>query len=95
MNFEEPIRYLNELAGRNFDWTNKSTQRLLNGRYREKRTLEDIKKTIGYMCGQWMNTKMEKYLRPSTLFNIRNFENYYQEAIHIGNENKVKGFKEL
>jgi len=92
--YEEPIRYLNELTGRNFDPSNKSTQRLLSGRYREGKTLENIKKMIEYKCNQWLGTKWEEYLRPSTLFNATNFENYYQQAIHI-NKNKIGGFKEL
>lgn len=92
--YEEPIRYLNELTGRNFDWTKECHQKFLRARYREGRTLADIKKVIHYKYQQWIGTNWEEYLRPSTLFNATKFENYYPQAIHI-NKNKIGGFKEL
>ena len=95
-NYEEPIRYLNELTGRNFDWKNKSTQRLLNGRYNEGRTLEDIKEVIKFMCTKWVGTKWEEFLRPSTLFNATRFENYINEVNFADMKNdKIGGFREL
>ena len=96
MNYDEPIRYLNELTGRNFDWTNKSTQRLLSGRYNEGRTLEDIKRLIEWKVEDWLDTIMGKYLRPSTLFSLKNFENYINEVDFADMKNdKIGGFKTL
>jgi uncharacterized phage protein (TIGR02220 family) len=96
MNYQEPIRLLNELTERNFDWKNKSTQRLLSGRYNEGRTLEDIKRVIEWKVEDWSNTIMEKYLRPSTLFNLGNFENYINEVNFADMKNdKIKEFKTL
>ena len=96
MNFEEPIRYLNKLTKRNFDWTKECHQRFLRARYKEGHTLEEIKKVIEWKVENWLNTPREKYLRPSTLFRPANFGNYYQEMIYSKkNANKIQGFKEL
>lgn len=75
-----PITYLNQKTNRNFDPNNKSNQRLIRARYNEGRTLEDFKKVIDKKVAKWLNDeKMMIYLRPSTLFNQTNFENYLNE----------------
>ena len=96
MNYEEPIRFLNELTGRNFDWTKECHQRFLRARYKEGHTLEEIKKVIEWKCENWLNTPSEKYLRPSTLFRPSNFENYINEVNFADMRNdKIRGFKSL
>lgn len=93
--YQEPIRFLNKLTGRNFDWTKECHQRFLRARYNEGRTLEQIKRVIEVKCNQWKGTKMAMYLRPSTLLNRTKFENYYQEVDYVLYENKIGGFKTL
>ena len=95
-NYEEPVRYLNELTGRNFDWTKECHQKHLRARYKEGHTLEDIKRVIEWKCEEWLFTTMEKYLRPETLFNASKFESYINEVDLADMKNdKIGGFKEL
>lgn len=76
-----PIEYLNQKAKRNFDPKNKSNQDLIRARYNEGRTLENLKKVIDIKTAKWLgDPKMKDYLRPSTLFNRVNFENYLNET---------------
>jgi len=80
--FVEPIVYLNQKANRSFDPKNESNQNLVKARYNEGRTLEQFKIVIDKKVAQWHdNDKMMAYLRPSTLFNKTNFENYLNEPI--------------
>lgn len=74
---EAPISYLNKKTNKNFSLKNKSTVKLVTARYREGRTLDDFKFVIDAMTVRWgTDPKMMDYLRPSTLFNQTNFENY-------------------
>lgn len=78
--YKEPTIYLNEKASRSFNPGNKSTLAMIRGRFAEGRTMEDFKKVIDKKVSQWKNDpKMCEYLRPKTLFNATNFENYLNE----------------
>ncbi len=78
---DAPILYLNEKTKSNFDPRNKTNRELVRARYREKRTLEQFKIVIDKKFEQWFtDEKMSKFLRPSTLFNRTNFENYLNEV---------------
>lgn len=80
---EAPILYLNEKVKSHFDPKNKSSRTLIKARYAEGRTLEQFKQVIDKKVAQWFNDeKMLKYLRPSTLFNATNFENYLNEPFN-------------
>ncbi|MER2107430.1 MAG: conserved phage C-terminal domain-containing protein [Solibacillus sp.] len=75
------VNYLNEKAGKNFNAKSAATKRLLNGRLAEGYVLEDFHRVIDEKVKQWLNNaEMNKYLRPATLFNPTNFENYLNEA---------------
>ena len=79
-NYQEVIDYLNEKTGKTFKSV-KTNNQLINARYEEGYTLEDFKTVINHKTSQWKgNPKMEPYLRPSTLFSAKNFENYLNEA---------------
>lgn len=67
---------LNEKAGKNFKSSNKATQEHIRARFAEGYTIEDFYTVIDKKCEEWMGTKMEQYLRPSTLFNREKFEGY-------------------
>ena len=76
-----PITYLNEKAGSKFSVKADFTRRLVKSRFLEGRTVEDFKLIIDKKCAEWLSDeKMAQYLRPSTLFNGKNFENYLNAA---------------
>lgn len=77
---KSPILYLNEKSKKNFSPTNTSTQAMIRARFNEGRTIDDFKKVIDKKCSQWLKSeKMFDFLRPKTLFNATNFENYLNE----------------
>ena len=78
-NYQEIIDYLNEKTGKTYTAV-KTNNQLINARYEEGYTLEDFKAVIDYKTSKWKGTEWEKYLRPSTLFSAKNFENYVNEA---------------
>ena len=75
------IRHLNEKAGTSYRVTNKATQEYIKARLSEGYTVDDFYKVIDKKCEEWRGTKMEQYLRPSTLFNREKFENYLNAPI--------------
>jgi len=80
MDFKEPIIYLNKKTGKSFDPKAKANVQFVKARYNEGRTIEQFKEVIDRKCEQWLkDPKMTNYLRPSTLFNATNFENYLNE----------------
>ena len=74
------MTYLNNKTFKNFKPGSKKTVDLIKLRLSEGYTLEDFKAVIDYKTSKWKGTEWEKYLRPSTLFSAKNFENYVNEA---------------
>ena len=74
--YENIIARLNEKAGTNYRSSSKATQNHINARIAEGFTVEDFYTVIDKKCAEWRgDPKMEKYLRPETLFGSK-FENY-------------------
>jgi len=87
----EIINYLNQKTDRNYRVDNRSTQRYIKARLKEKYNLDDFKAVIDFKVKQWLHDpKMKSYLRPSTLFNPSNFENYLIEAREHQSKPKTK-----
>lgn len=75
------IDYLNTKAHKQFKANSKATIRLVKARFQEGYELDDFKKVIDTKVKEWQGKpRWEKYLRPSTLFNATNFENYLEES---------------
>lgn len=72
------IEYLNEKANKKYSYKTESTQQHINARLNEGYTLDDFKKVIDNKCKDWLNTDMDKFLRPITLFNTK-FESYLNQ----------------
>jgi uncharacterized phage protein (TIGR02220 family) len=72
---------LNTRAGTNYRATSKATQEHIKARLSEGYTVEDFYTVIDKKCEEWLGTKMEQYLRPSTLFNREKFESYLNAPI--------------
>lgn len=74
------INYLNQKANKNFKPNSSANKKLINARLHDGYTVDQFKKVIDLKVKQWSNNPdMQKYLRPSTLFNATNFENYCNE----------------
>ena len=73
------MEYLNLKANRNYRPGTTKTKSLISARLKYY-TVEDLKAVIDFKVGEWLeNEKMNKYLRPETLFNETKFENYINE----------------
>ena len=70
------IAYLNEKAGTKYKATTAKTKTAIHARLAEGFTVDDFKTVIDKKCAEWIgDEKMEKYLRPETLFGTK-FEGY-------------------
>ena len=58
-----------------------STRKFIIARLKEGFTVQDCKDVIDKKCVEWMNTDMEKFIRPSTLFNADKFQNYLNARV--------------
>ena len=76
----EIVNYLNIRTGQHYKSTTDKTINLVNARLNEKFTIDDFKIVIDKMCVEWMNTDMQKYLRPETLFGTK-FESYLNREV--------------
>lgn len=72
------INYLNLKTNRNYTTKAKEAVRCINARISEGHTFEDFKKVIDIKSAKWLNTNMEDYLRPITLFGTK-FNSYINE----------------
>lgn len=77
---KEVIDYLNQQAGTNYRKSGQASQRIIKARLKEGFTVDDCKKVIDNKVKQWGNDdRMNKYLRPSTLFQASKFEGYLNQ----------------
>ena len=75
------ISYLNEKAGTGFKHTTGKTKSAIKARMAEGFTVDDFKTVIDKKCAEWIGDhKMEKYLRPETLFGTK-FEGYLNAKV--------------
>lgn len=77
--YKDIVEYLNKKADKNYRYSTKATQRLINARIREGFNLDDFKRVIENKVSTWKDeAKMNSYLRPATLFGTK-FESYLNE----------------
>ena len=76
--YKEIIEYLNDKANKQYRHTTRKTQTMIKARFNEGFNLEDFKSVIDTKSKEWINTDMEKYLRPETLFGTK-FESYLNQ----------------
>lgn len=84
---EEVVNHLNEKAGTKYKSSSKNTTKHIKARLNDGYTLEDFKTVIDKKCSEWLNTDMEKYLCPDTLFGSK-FEKYLNQKINSPSVNK-------
>lgn len=78
--YKEIIDYLNMRLGSNYKYTTKKTKELIKARFNEGFSLDNFKIVIDKKCVEWINTDMQKYLRPETLFGTK-FESYLNQVV--------------
>lgn len=87
--FKKIVDHLNEVTESRFSPKSSDTQKNIKARWNEGNTFEDFISVIDIKTNQWKDhPEMSKYLRPSTLFSAKNFENYKGEAIAESNKQK-------
>lgn len=82
------IDYLNESIGSKYKYDTKGTIRDIKARFKEGYKLDDFYDVIDKKVKEWINTDMEQYLRPSTLFGNK-FENYLNQKTYFKGTTKV------
>lgn len=84
--YSEIIEYLNSKANTKYRVNNKKTRASINARITEGFNVEDFKKVIDIKTAEWLNTNMQQYLRPETLFGTK-FEGYLNQKVtkQVGN----------
>ncbi len=81
------VDYLNEKTDSHYKATTPKTKQLVQARLKEGFSVDDFKTVIDKKTATWLNdNKMNKYLRPLTLFGTK-FEDYLNEKVK-GQPNK-------
>lgn len=92
---DEIIFYLNKKTGKHYKVKTPKTVRLIRARLKEGFTVEDFKAVIEKKCDDWLgNEKMERYLRPETLFGTK-FEGYLNETPNNEKDYDIPEFEDL
>ena len=77
--YSEIVDYLNKRTGKKYRASSQKTRRLIKARFNEKYTVDDFKKVIDNKCLEWLrDNKMNRYLRPETLFGTK-FDGYLNQ----------------
>lgn len=96
--YAEIIDYLNEATGARYRSSTPKTRKLIQARFNEGFSIDDFKIVIDKKTRAWMNDeKMQKFLRPETLFGTK-FEGYLneQETYKLqGNKQKENSFQRM
>lgn len=83
--YVEIVNYLNDVANTSYRASTKKTQQLIKSRWNEGFRLDDFKKVIDIKVSEWLNdSKMNKFLRPETLFGTK-FESYLNQKDGVKN----------
>lgn len=78
--FSEIVQALNDAAGTRYRASSAKTRSLIHARWAEGYRLPDFLAVIDTMAAEWKDDpKMDKYLRPSTLFSPK-FEDYVNHS---------------
>lgn len=75
------ITYLNDVTNKSYRTDTQSTIQLITNKLNNGFTIEQFKYVIDIKASHWLNTDMDKFLRPETLFGNK-FEGYLNETIN-------------
>lgn len=74
------VDYLNAVTDSKYKHTTKKTIDCINARLNDGYGIDDFKKVIDIKSKEWLNTDMQQYLRPETLFGNK-FEGYLNQKV--------------
>ncbi|WP_231952002.1 conserved phage C-terminal domain-containing protein [Pediococcus claussenii] len=78
--YKEFFEYLNQKTGKSFKNV-EGNRKVVRARLNEGYSKRDLKLVVDFKTSEWKNNPdMNKYLRPSTLFQASKFDNYLNEA---------------
>ena len=80
------LDYLNKKANKSYRQVD-ANLKLINARFKEGATIEEMKAVVDMKVDLWTGTKMESYIRPATLFNGEKYNSYIGEI----NSQKIVG----
>ena len=90
--YKNIINHLNEQANKKYKHTTNKTQGLIKARFNEGFNEDDFISVINNMVNEWKHdSKMNKYLRPETLFGTK-FESYLNQTTTITNKSDGDSF---
>lgn len=84
------VQYLNQRSGKHYRDT-PTNRNLIKARFSDGATVDDIKAAIDHVCAGWRGTKMDQYIRPSTIFRASKFEGYVNGVPYAPHEEQQKG----
>ncbi|PFJ14947.1 replication protein [Bacillus cereus] len=91
--YKEILDYLNEKAKKKYNHKSEGHRKFIRARWNEDYTVDDFKVVIDNKVPQWLGKfdkdgkPLEQYLRPSTLFAQKHFDNYLNETVKGENSN--------
>lgn len=81
----EIIKHLNSRTRKRFRLVGKN-KTLITSLLKDY-SVKDVISVVSAKCNEWLgDAKMEKYLRPQTLFNKSNFQSYFEQLKPVANE---------
>ncbi|MEG0367025.1 MAG: conserved phage C-terminal domain-containing protein [Coprobacillus sp.] len=85
----EVILYLNKKTNKHFRLEAKTNREPISARLNDGYTIKDLKYVIDTKTKEWLNTPMDEYLCPQTLFRPGNFEKYINKKQSIGKDKGI------
>lgn len=78
--YEDIIDFLNQCSGKQYRVSSNSSRKIITARLNDGFNIDDFKQVISIKSKKWLNTNMEQFLRPETLFSNK-FDSYLNETI--------------
>ena len=93
--YSKVIDYLNKETGKNFKNV-ESNKKLIRSRFHDGFTFDDFKNVIDTKAAEWgSDSKMARYLQPSTLFSSKHFDEYLNQQTKGVTNNQPREYSEL
>lgn len=87
------IDFFNSVTGKTYRKTTKSIRQMIGARLKEHYTVDDFKTVINKKYSDWHNNPdMEMYIRPSTLFTPKHFEDYLNQEERKSRKTGLEAF---